>query len=293
MFLARSAKAESMLSLSAEARTFHIQHELGFIAYPEASAALGRMRELFDYPPTHRPPCLLLTGEAANGKTRILRQFAAAHPPDRNLTGEADQWPVLSFNTPFDCTPKALFLNILRKLDGYYNPRGATAVHQEAALHAMKQSGVRLLMIDDITNLEAMKAYSAKHREMLNLLRALTSELEVPLVLAGLTNAERVLRADRQLSSRFELIALPPWTAGDRLAGALSLIERNLPLRRRSDLTKPRIVQYVAQHAGGTLGGVLALIREAALLAVGDKEEITLRGLQRAPRRQMVSTAGG
>ena len=71
---------------------------------------------------------------------------------------------------------------------------------------------VNLLIIDEVHNLLA--GAQVQQRRMLNLLRWLGNELQIPLVAVGTAEALHAIQSDDQLANRFEPIGLPPWQEG-------------------------------------------------------------------------------
>ena len=71
----------------------------------------------------------------------------------------------------------------------------------------MRATDTRLLVIDELHNL--LSGTSMQQRRLLNLLRWLGNELQIPLVGVGTAEALRAIRSDDQLVNRFEPFALP------------------------------------------------------------------------------------
>ncbi|MFM9735613.1 TniB family NTP-binding protein, partial [Streptomyces niveiscabiei] len=76
----------------------------------------------------------------------------------------------------------------------------------------------------------------AQQRRLLNLLRWLGNELQIPLMGVGTAEALRAIRSDDQLVNRFEPIPLPIWNEDEEYLRLLNTLEAVLPLRRPSGL---------------------------------------------------------
>ena len=139
-----------------------------------------------------------------------------------------------------------------------------------------RATGARMLVIDELHNL--LSGSGLQQRRLLNLVRWLGNELQIPLVGVGTAEALRAIRSDDQLANRFEPFALPLWTDDDAFRHLLSTLEAVLPLRRPSGLAEPAIAAKILATSEGVLGEIVATVTRAAVLAVtSGTEAITLR----------------
>jgi Bacterial TniB protein len=145
------------------------------------------------------------------------------------------------------------------------------AKRQEAAVWMMRETGVRLLIIDDVHNL--LSGSRLHQRRLLNLLRWLGNELQIPLVAVGTAEALHAVQSDDQLANRFEPIGLPPWRDGEEYRQLLSTLEAVLPLRRPSQLATPALADKILSTAEGILGEVISIVQRAAVRAVTSGSE--------------------
>ena len=71
------------------------------------------------------------------------------------------------------------------------------------------------------------------------------------------------------MANRFELLTLPRWQFDDlEYAKLLATFERQLPLWQSSGLTGPDRAQFILVAAGGLIGGIAGLLRQAAVEAI-------------------------
>jgi hypothetical protein len=103
---------------------------------------------------------------------------------------------------------------------------------------------------------------------LLNLLRWLGNELQIPLVAVGTAEALRAVQSDDQLANRFEPIGLPPWRDGEEYKLLLRTLEALLPLRQPSHLARPALAGKILSAAEGILGEVVSIVTRAAVHAV-------------------------
>jgi TniB protein len=125
---------------------------------------------------------------------------------------------------------------------------------------------LRLTSIDEVHNL--LSGAQSQQRRMLNLLRWLGNELQIPLVAVGTAEALRAVQSDDQLANRFEPRGLPPWKDGEEYRQLLSTLEAVLPLRRASHLARPALAGKILSTAEGILGELVAMVTRAAVRAV-------------------------
>jgi hypothetical protein len=143
-------------------------------------------------------------------------------------------------------------------------------------MRLMRSTGVSLCIIDELHNL--LSGPQLQQRRMLNLLRWLGNELQIPLVGAGTAEALRAIQSDDQLANRFEPVGLPPWKDGSEFRQLLSTLEAVLPLRNPSHLARSALAGKILSAAEGILGEVVTIVTRAAVRAVASgTEAITVK----------------
>lgn len=254
-----------------------------WIAYARAEAVLAALEDLLSFPKRMRMPNLLLVGPTNNGKTMIVEKFRRAH---RAIAAtETDEGaallPVVSIQMPAGPDEGRFFGAILDALGMPFSARDRIATKQDMAVRMMRATGVRLLVIDELHNL--LSGTTLQQRRLLNLLRWLGNELQIPLVGVGTAEALRAIRSDDQLVNRFAPVALPLWTDDDEYRRLLSTLEAVLPLRKPSHLAEPAMASRILSAAEGVLGEIIAMVVRAAVLAVDSgTETISARMIERA-----------
>ena len=244
-----------------------------WITYGRAETALSTMEDLLTFPKRTRMPNLLLVGPTNNGKTMIVEKFRRVHPPvaaSTTVNGAANI-PVLKVQMPTGPDEPRFFGAILDQLGFPHMLSDRVAKCQEAAMRLMRETAVRLLIIDDVHNL--LSGSRLYQRRLLNLLRWLGNELQIPLVAVGTAEALHAIQSDDQLANRFEPIGLPPWRDGEEYRSLLSTLEAVLPLRRPSQLAKPALAEKIFSAAEGILGEVVSIVTRAAVRAVTSGSE--------------------
>jgi hypothetical protein len=213
-------------------------------------------------------PNLLLVGPTNNGKTMIVEKFRRAHPGLDAAGAESGGAivPVLRVQMPAGSDEGRFFGAILDALGMPYAARERLAARQDMAMRLLRATGARLLVIDELHNL--LSGTVAQQRRLLNLLRWLGNELQIPLVGVGTAEALRAIRSDDQLANRFEPFVLPLWSDNDAYRRLLSTLEAVLPLRRPSGLAEPVMAAKILAASEGVLGEIIATVSRAAVVAV-------------------------
>lgn len=239
-----------------------------WIAYARAETALAAIEDVLSFPKRMRMPNLLLVGPTNNGKTMIVEKFRRAHPPSEAIDAPdgVASMPVIRMQMPCGPDERRFFGAILDAM-GLGPWRGDNiAARQDLAVRMLRQTGVGLLVIDELHNV--LSGAPSQQRRLLNLLRWLGNELQIPLVGVGTAEALRAIRSDDQLVNRFEPIPLPIWNEDEEYLRLLNTLEAVLPLRRPSGLASAPLAGKIFTLSEGILGEIIAIVTRAAVLAV-------------------------
>lgn len=242
-----------------------------WIPYTRAKEILERLDDLLSHPRVIRMPNMLIVGRTNNGKTHILRRFLERHPPNPNPEGEAAIVPVVFVEAP-SSPDRGEFYN--RILESVHAPRrrGAKILemeHQvEKILVALK---VKILMLDEIHHLIA--GGLSKQREFRNAIKSLGNRLQISIVAAGIEESFNAFNTDPQLSNRFKPISLPPWPLDQEFQKLVATLERRIPLRLPSNLTKNEMLIRIHGMSEGALGEICSVVSLAAVQAIRSGDE--------------------
>jgi Cdc6-like AAA superfamily ATPase len=261
------ASARALAEETADVRIRRIRTDR-WVSYARAEEALTAMEDLLSFPKRTRMPNLLLVGPTNNGKTMIVEKFRRAHPPtaaSATPEGAADI-PVVKIQMPAGPDEPRFFGEILDELGFPHMQSDRVAKRQDAAIRMMRETGVRVLVIDEVHNILA--GSRMQQRRLLNLLRWLGNELQISLVAVGTAEALHAVQSDDQLANRFEPVGLPPWRSGKEYEQLLSTLEAVLPLKCASQLAQPALAGKILAAAEGVLGEVVTIITRAAARAV-------------------------
>ncbi len=260
--------AQIVARMSSEERIQHIRTDR-FLGYPLALDAFSRLETLLSWPRNQRMRNMLPIGATNNGKSMIVERFRRQHP----IIQKSDkvEIPLLCMQMPSAPSVQRFYIALLASAGAPMSKGQKTTTLESVALKVMRGAGVRLLIIDELHN--ALAGTITQQREFLNLLRYLSNELRVSLVGVGTRDAYLAVRSDDQLENRFEPFMLPLWKAGDATSSLIASFAASFPLRRRSKISSPDVVQYLLGRCEGTIGELTHLLTLAAVLAVESGEE--------------------
>lgn len=237
-----------------------------WIGYTTAHEALSRLEWLMRHPPTPRMPNLLLVGHTNNGKTCLVHHFAERYPVPPRLDGESRPRPVIIIQMPPVPDENRLYEELLEQLKAPYRSRLAAGQKLFQVRTLLQEARVRMLIIDELHHLLAGRL--EQQRILLNTLKFLGNDVQIPIVGVGTVDALRAIQTDPQLANRFRPLALPKWILDNDYCRLLASFERLLPLRRPSQLHRHDLATELLALSEGTIGDlatVLNLATEAAI----------------------------
>lgn len=157
--------------------------------------------------PQDTPPegtAYVVTAETGVGKTTLLTDFVANHPPHSAETDMGKQWrvPVALIRVPPACTLKGYIFEICRILKVATTRENTTSLLTRKAIDGLKNAGTRMLVTDE-TNIILE---SASHKEIIhirNFIKQLIDDAEIPVVFFGLpADCNEFFNSDSQTASR-------------------------------------------------------------------------------------------
>ncbi|MFK0238999.1 TniB family NTP-binding protein [Streptomyces vinaceus] len=237
------------------------------------------------YQQTTARPSLILTGPAAAGKTTALlhvgRTCHLAHtrtPPPPPPGKPSDiQVPVAYVLVPPGATAKMLATEFARYLGIPITARMTQIQITESVCHTYNQTGIRLVLIDEIHRVNPRTTTGA---ETADLIKDLTERIQATFVYAGIDVTQTPLFSGvrgAQLAGRASLIECGPLPArlGNKhpFTDTITDLENALDLHHHKPGTLPRHTTYLHQRTAGRIGSLTRLIRQAAITAIHDGTE--------------------
>ncbi|ANC54673.1 hypothetical protein A4249_14095 [Brevundimonas sp. GW460-12-10-14-LB2] len=251
-----------------------------WIGHSDAKMVHARLDLMLRTPPSDRPKNLLVFGESNVGKSTILKRWAkavndkaavAAETTDPDTVGDWAILPVVRVQTPPKGDEGRLYDNILRAM-GYPLPISySPSAKCQTVLKLLANNQTKIVMLDEFHN-----ALSGRFDQRLHfnvVIKNLTNEAGIPLVVAGVETVELVFRKEDQLHRRFSRIELKAWRDNEDWRKLLRSFERLIPLKHPSVLADPAMATTLYEVSSGRIGDLSDVLKEAAIRAILSGEE--------------------
>lgn len=265
-------KFRPVVDLSNEERLRFID-EPRWVGYDVADKITNELIGLLNYPKRLRMPNLLIVGDSNNGKTSISHRFytnyGLPHEENSHLV-----MPVLFANAPASTSDKDLYMAILEALNMPYRSKDSASSLSYQVIHLCKVYQVKMLMVDEFHSM--LTGTVRQQLQVMNALKYLCNELQMPIVGIGTHDARRILHTDPQHASRFHMVEIPLWQLNKDFQKLLFRIEGILPLKKPSNLKQSHLASLIYSIAQGNLGNVHRLLTVCAKDAImSGTEQIT------------------
>jgi len=241
-----------------------------WIGYARVVAIRQQMEELLIHPRMHRMPNMAVIGESNNGKSMLLNNFVRRHDPtqaaDYDINKDGIERPLFMFQAPPEPDERRLYnrmLTDLLSLGGEREPAESMLRRIGVILSSLK---TRMVLIDEFGFFQA--GTPIKQRKLLNALKFLGNELQIPIVVAAVPETLNLLQSDPQVANRFEPVFLPKWRMGDEYLKLVSTMERTLRLKMPSHLADPVLAQRILDETDGIIGHMSELLQKLAIDAI-------------------------
>lgn len=241
-----------------------------WITYPAAKEILDQLNFLLHHPKKSRMPCMLIVGETNNGKTSIINKFLKENPPKEEE--EVTTTPVLSVVAPDTGSITDLFSKILLRLAVPYRNNDKINKKRELIDYYFTMCQINLLIIDEIHNI--LVGPISKQKAFMNALKNLSTELQIPVVIVGISDALHATNTDSQINNRFKPVAVKKWLFEREFLSLLASIEKTLPLKKASNLASTKeLAYYIYDYSEGYIGEIVDLINSATKYSIDNKTE--------------------
>ncbi len=248
-----------------------------WIGYSRANEILDIMQGLMNKVKQHRMPNLLLIGESNNGKTTIIQDFFERF--GKSYIDEDLVMPVCLIQAPPSANEKDLYISLIDRFALPYKSSDSAGTLRYQAIHTLRELHVKILIIDEVHSM--LTGTARQQRLIMNAIKFLCNELQLPIVLSGTQDAVRILHTDPQHASRFDVAELSTWRNDSEFRRLVGSFEKILPLKKASNLTETNTLNLIYSISGGTIGNVKRLLNECAIQAIksGD-EQITKKTIE-------------
>lgn len=245
------------------------------------------------------PDCRRVEGDAGTGKSFLSRHFVLQHPPFTN--GDSWFYPVIWMEAPVSREPLACARALLKAL-GVEIPEGSRITVDAAVdriCERIRILHVRAIVVDELQQMLEGKENEVKLMQTANMIKTIINRTGVPFFVFGLPYAERILKLDPQLRSRFRSpLVLPNFdyrteTPRRLFTRFLHEVDVRLPFPVRSGLAETEKALPIYQSGSGNLRLTMTLIRKGAFNAIADDaERIEMRHLEQAFETEMREATG-
>ena len=261
-----------------------------WIGYARAVSIRQQMEDLLVHPRMHRMPNLAVIGDSNNGKSMLLNNFAKRHDPtlapDYDINNDQICRPVFLFQAPPEPDEGRLYNRMLTELMTPGSPREPAESKLRRLSIILSSLKTQMILIDEFGFFQA--GTPVKQRKLLNALKFLGNELQIPMVVAAVPETLNLLQSDQQIANRFEPVFLPRWKMDDEYRKLLMTLEKTLRLKNPSSLVEDLKAQRILEASDGIIGYMSDLLQRLASEAIRSGEElITLAALGEANLRRI------
>lgn len=217
-----------LVLLSKEKRINYLYSDK-WVGYDRAKNIMALLDDVLNQPKRARPQSLLIVGEPNIGKTTIIRKFVERHPQTNiqnrlNEITEVHKHHIL-IDAPVGADEKRLYIAILEKFLVAFR-RTAPAIELRYQVNYLfRKFHIKMLIIDEIHNF--LTGTSLKQREVMNVLKNLSNELNLSIVGVGTKEAVQILYSDPQHASRFDVAELTSWGLDNDFRKLLGRVEHS------------------------------------------------------------------
>lgn len=237
-----------------------------WVGNKNAHHIIDTLHKLINKPKRPRMPNLLIVGESNNGKTTIVKRFESLCGTSHVNEESEPVIPIIVSEAPPSADEKGLYISILERFYTPYRASDPATKLRYQVIHMFRYCHVQMLIIDEFHSL--LTGTAVKQREVMNTIKLLCNELQIPIVGVGTREAVRVLHTDPQHASRFDVIGLPLWELNKDFQRLLAGFEKILPLKKPSKLHQPELAAKLHIISEGNIGNLHRLLVECATEAI-------------------------
>lgn len=230
---------------------------------------------------------LMITGPTNSGKSTVCIKYADKYP--RQKCERNDVVPIVYVKTPGVATAKQLAQKILAAIKDPASQRGSLGELNIRILEFLKKCLTQLLILDEFQHFNPVKGNKTKenrYKEVLDWLKVLLEDAQLPVILVGLQSSEYALSQNEQLDRRFgRRFRLSPYRWDDEndrksFCSILTKLDHLLPFEKLSNLSVGDMPDRFYLASGGVIGYLFDTIRPAAEAAIND-------GLENIPKKYL------
>ena len=205
--------------------------------------------------------------------------------------------PCLLVQTPFDSSPKALLLEILRKADeelgtNYYQhankSRAATVDMLIGVVSTVALNHIGMLIVDEIQNV----VNSKNGKSLIGMLTQLINNSGISICMIGTPESAVFFEQAMQLARRSLGLQYGKLEYDHYFHDFCCTLFRYQYVKKRNEIT-PAVIDWLYEHSAGVISVVVSLVHDAQEIAIlSGIEEINLEVLREAYQKRMLLLHG-
>lgn len=141
------------------------------------------------------PKGFMLTGPSGAGKTTLIQHFI-----DKKLETELSKF-ILKVDLTSDATIRSTMMTILKELGCPAPDKGTKGSMRTRIFRLLHEHGTRMIIFDECHHL--LENQPRATQDVINFIKGFMNESNIPVMLVGLPQADRIVESDIQLKSRF------------------------------------------------------------------------------------------
>lgn len=199
--------------------------------------------------------------------------------------------PIIQVQCPFDASPKALLLEILRAVDmyldsNYYRSGTRAGVTTDTLVGLVSQvclNHIGVLIIDEIQNIVKHK----KGMSLIGVLMQLINSSGISICMVGVPESIQFFETEMQLARRTLGLKYSVLPFDDYFRDFCKLLFFYQYTKKQTELSES-IIRWLYEHSGGVISVVVGLIHDSQEIAIlTGKEVLNLTTLNEAYEKRM------
>ncbi|GMX66748.1 TniB family NTP-binding protein [Paenibacillus elgii] len=242
------------------------------IRHPRYQEIFNELRLLYELSKDAvSPEGLFISGPTGAGKTTLLTEFKDLNP--RTQEEEFTKIPVLYVKVPPKATPKMLASKILHVIGDIFHDRGTLSNLTSRIHNYVKRCQIKMIVLDEFQHLIDSETDHVLATAS-NWVKTFAEEIEIPVVLCGMPESEKVFISNEQLDRRFcNKLALTPFSYVEpedqfMFRKFLAHIDEELPFPERSNIADSHIAEKLFYVSLGIPFYVMEMLVKGTRIAV-------------------------
>jgi energy-coupling factor transporter ATP-binding protein EcfA2 len=233
------------------------------------------------------PQCMLITAPSGTGKSTLFNTYIEDR--DNTIFEERSTKKVILWDeVPSPTRIPIVIESLLTQLGDPLPTKGTIGNKNLRLINFIRDCGIQLIMLDEFQHFVHPDNKKINH-DVADWFKSLVNKTKVPVVLFGLEVSKEVLKANEQLSGRFQIqYHLHPFSLytnkdEDEFRQLVHIISQSLPFEKQTSFGEKHLTHQLFYASGGLMRPLMNLIRRAAKYAVDrDKKNMDAMDLAEA-----------